>query len=155
MPYYLAPVLFHPEGVSVGFGSSSYTASETDCFTSVYIRLLTGSTDIPLNFNLTTTTSRDATAQAGQDFVSLFRAPVTIYPGSASAVVNVQLLDDNLVEMDPERFMVSLEPGGGGLPQGATIDRNTTYISIEDDDIFTTQGEWNLQLGSLGLTFVM
>ena len=127
-------------GVSVGFGSSSYTASESDCFTSVNVSLLAGSTDIPLNFNLTTTSS-SASAQAGQDFVSVFRMPVTINPRIEAAEVNIQLLDDNLFEKDPESFMVLLEPGGEGLPQGVTIDNNTTNIYIEDNDFFTTQGE--------------
>jgi hypothetical protein len=106
----------------------------------VDVRLLAGSTAIPLNFNLTT--SSGSAAQAGQDFVSVSRMPITINPGSAEAEANIQLLDDNLVEKDPESFAVLLEPGGGdGLPQGVTIDNNTTNISIEDDDFFTTQGE--------------
>lgn len=125
-------------GVSVGFGSPTYNASETDCFTSVSIRVLNGSADIPLNFNLTTTSG--IAAQDGQDFVSVFRMPITINPGRAAAEANIQLLDDNLVEKAPESFMVLLEPGEG-LPQGVSIDNNTTNIYIEDDDFFTTQGE--------------
>ena len=104
------------------------------------VSLLAGSTNIPLNFNLTTTSS-SAAVQAGQDFVSVFRMPVTINPGSKAAEVSIQLLDDNLFEKDPESFMALLEPGGEGLPQGVTIDNNTTNIYIEDNDFFITQGE--------------
>ena len=138
---YMHTSMFHSIiGVSVGFGSPTYTASESDCFTSVNVSLLAGSTDIPLNFNLTTTSS-SAAAQAGQDFVSVFRMPVTINPRSEAAQVNIQLLDDNIFEKDPESFVALLEPGGEDLPQGVTIDNNTTNIYIEDNDFFTTQGE--------------
>ena len=139
--YTMHASIFHSiTGVSVGFGSPTYTASESDCFTSVNVSLLAGSTDIPLNLNFTTTSSSAAT-QAGQDFVSVFRMPVIINPGSKAAEVNIQLLDDNLFEKDPESFMALLEPGGEGLPQGVTIDNNTTNIYIEDNDFFITQGE--------------
>ena len=130
--------IFHcPIGVSVGYGLPAYTASEMDCFISVNIRLLSGSADVPLNFYLTTTSGK---ALAGQDFVSVSRMSVTLDPGSAVSEANVQLLDDNVVEKDPESFTLLLEPGED-LPQGVTINNNTTTISIEDDDSFTTQSE--------------
>lgn len=124
--------------VSVGFGSSTYTASEADCFTSVNVTLLTGSTDVPLNFYLTTASG--SAAQAGQDFVSLARLSITINPGRGSFEATIRLLDDNLVENNPESFTVLLEPRED-LPQGVTIVNNATIIYIEDDDLSTTQGE--------------
>ena len=107
-----------------------------DCLIAVNVRL-TGLTDIPLNFNLTTTSG---IALAGQDFVHVSRLPVTIYPGTATSEVNIPLLNDNCLEKDTKDFTVLLEPGED-LPPRVDIDSNTTIVFIEDDAFFTTQSE--------------
>ena len=125
--------------MSIGFVAPGYSVSEMDCFVALNIRL-TGSSDIPLNLSLTAASD---IALAGQDFVRVSRMPVTIYPGTSLSKVNIQLLNDDFVEKDPESFTVLLEPGEG-LPTGVNIDSNATVIYIEDDDVaFTTQGQAN------------
>ena len=64
-----------------------------DCFVAVSIKLI-GLADIPLTFNLTTTSG---IAVAGQDFIRVSEIPFTINPGTMSSEVNIQLVNANYI----------------------------------------------------------
>ena len=98
-----------------------------DCFVAVSIKLI-GLADIPLTFNLTTTSG---IAVAGQDFIRVSEIPFTINPGTMSSEVNIQLVNANYT--DAESFAILLKPGEG-LPHRVNLDSNTTTIYIKGND---------------------
>lgn len=121
--------------VSIGFGRTSYTVSEGDCFITVDVRL-NGLAAIPLTINLSTTSD---VAIAGQDFVRVSMTPLTINPGTVLSQANIQLIDDHEVEMAVESFMVMLEPRSEGVLRNIVATNNRTTVYIQDDD--TSQAE--------------
>ena len=117
-----------PSVVTVGFSASDYTISEGDRLVIVQISVVTGSSQIPLNFVLTTS---DGSAVSGEDYEGFTMRPVRVTAPLTS--VTVRLIDDNVVEAI-EQFQISLVPNDN-LPQArVNIDRNLTTITVVNDD---------------------
>ena len=116
--------------------AAEYTSSEMDGTVAVAIRLL-GLTDIPLTFFLSTAEGTDPATPAaisGEDFVSISMMPVVFNPSLnavAQLTVNFPLINDDTVESN-EQFQIMLEETAN--LGGVSIDRNTTVITIQDDD---------------------
>ena len=120
----------HTTAVSVGFGESQYSALESDGLVAVDIRFF-GSTDIPLNFLLSTS---DDSAVSGEDYEGVTMLPVSVPAQTTMMTVNVRLVNDDRVEDEREQFQISLR-GGDNLPAArVNLNQTTTTVTVMDDD---------------------
>jgi hypothetical protein len=72
----------------------------------------------------------DGSAKAGQDYESA-KGTLSIAPGTTTATVNVEILNDKLKESD-ENFYVKL---GTATPSGAAVTKATGEVVIESEDV--------------------
>ena len=119
---------------TIRFDQTSYTASETGANPNIAI-----TSDVALPTGLTLAVSTvDGTAMAGEDYTALDNMNVVLSTGDTSAIVNVSITNDNLIEFD-ETFEVVLSAPDGGLPSWVELDpiQSRVPVKIESEDTAT------------------
>jgi hypothetical protein len=109
---------------TVGFGSSVFTASETDNFAAISVDLSAPSDQtVTVQFN-----TSDGTAKDGVDYRAA-SYNVTFLPGETSSLLTVFLLDDDLVG-EPSPATVNLILSN---PSNATLSSPNAVLDITED----------------------
>ncbi|MFC7527430.1 Calx-beta domain-containing protein [Actinoplanes sp. GCM10030250] len=146
----VSEVTASPQGFSTATGTFRITDDPADLPPAAAIRDESigeweGSVDVHVdlafdeNTKSTTQTIRipywteDGTATAGEDFKST-RGELVVTPGTSTAKINVEVLNDKMKEAE-ETFRVVL--GNPTSPSGATVKRGTGTVTIKSDDTYS------------------
>ena len=122
---------FSTTGPTISLDSAIYQIYEDDPNGAVAVTVaLSGPTsqDVTVDF-----ATADGTAVSGTDYTGIPTTTITIPAGEPSAVVNVPLINDNIIEAD-KSFTVSISNVNHAIPMAPT----SATVTILDDDALPT-----------------